>query len=76
MIIEKIGNTIKFEDNNIIKLYPLGSLLLIANDDSNSINVRLIGSRKNVITFDYKSVTNIQSTSATDLVNKLNELIN
>lgn len=73
MTIEKLATVIKFMDDDIV-VFPTNSILLIANDDSDIINVRLKASRKNVLTFEYQKVTNIQATSAKDFIDKYNSL--
>lgn len=76
MIIEKINNSIVFEKENSKHIYPLNAIFLIANDDSNSINVRLRASRKNVLTFNYNEVTNLTAESATEMVELISMLSN
>lgn len=76
MIIEKINNSIVFEKDNVKHIYPLNAIFLIANDDSNSINVRLRASRKNVLTFNYNEVTNLTAESATEMVELISMLSN
>ena len=50
MNISKIGNSVQFTDDKKMCVFPLGQIILIANDESNTINVRLKASRKNVLT--------------------------
>ena len=76
MIIEKINNSIVFNKDNEKHIYPLNAIFLIANDDSNSINVRLRASRKNVLTFNYTEVTNLTAESATEMVELISMLSN
>jgi hypothetical protein len=76
MIIEKINNSIVFNKDNEKHIYPLNAIFLIANDDSNSINVRLRASRKNVLTFNYNEVTNLTAESATEMVELISMLSN
>lgn len=76
MIIEKINNSIVFNKENEKHVYPLNAIFLIANDDSNSINVRLRASRKNVLTFSYTEVTNLTAESATEMVELISMLSN
>lgn len=71
MTIEKTSTTYVFIKDNGATVVPLDAVLFVTNDDSDSINVRLKASRKNVLKFDYKSVTNYTGTSASDFVNNL-----
>lgn len=54
--------------------FPLNTVVLISNESSDTISVRLLGSRKNILTFDYENVTNLTAQSAADLITKINEL--
>ena len=54
--------------------FPLNTVVLISNEVSDSVSVRLLGSRKNIITFNYDQVTNITAASPADLITKINEL--
>lgn len=71
--IEKIGNSLIFDKDGVQYVFPLNSLILISNDDSKMVNVRLKASRKNLLQFLYDEC-NISSTSANDLITKINEL--
>lgn len=72
MIIDKTNQAYRFEvgDGSQV-VYPAQAILFITNDNSDSVNVRLKASRKNVLTFNYKDVTNYSATSAADLVKQL-----
>lgn len=76
MNIEKINNSIVFNNGKEKHIFPLNAIFLIANDDSNSINVRLKASRKNVLTFNYTEVTNISAESSTEMVELISLLSN
>ena len=76
MNINKIGNSVQFTDDKKMCVFPLGQIILIANDESNTINVRLKASRKNVLTFNYQDIANIEASSATEAVETLSQIIN
>lgn len=76
MLIEKINNSLVFRNGINVNVYPINTIMLISNDGSKSVNVRLKASRKNVVTFNYDEVANIPSSSANDLVDKINALQN
>ena len=63
-------------EHNTVYSFPLNSIVLIANDISDLINVRLKSSRMNVVNFLYKDVANITATSATDMVEKISLISN
>ena len=68
MTIDKLNNSIVFDKDGIKYIYPINTILLISNDNDNIINVRLKASRKNVLTFNYKDVTNLTASSANEMV--------
>lgn len=76
MIIEilKENGAILFRNEVAYYSFPDNTIMLIANDGSDAINVRLLGSRKNILTFNYQNVSNLTATSATDLVEQINNL--
>lgn len=73
--IEVIGSTIKVQNEEKTVFYPKGSLYAFANEgEQQAVSMRLMASRKNVHTFLY-SDTNIQGGSASEVVEKLNEIL-
>lgn len=77
MQVLKIGSSsIVFDNEDKQFVFPMNSIFLISNDDSEIINVRLKASRKNILQFSYKDVSNISAQSANEMVNKISELIN
>lgn len=68
------GTSVVFEFQNQKYAFPKDSLIYISNDISEIVNVRLKASRRNIIQFKYSDCQNISSTSASDLVNKINNL--
>ena len=71
MTIEKNQTTFIFQEDKGITVVPVDAALFIANDSSDTVNVRLKASRKNILTFNYQSVTNYTASSAVDFVNKI-----
>ena len=76
MTIDKINNSIIFNKDDIKYVYPINTIMLIANDNSDVINVRLRASRKNVLTFNWNDVTNIQASSANEMLELISLLSN
>ena len=76
MTIDKINNSIIFNKDDIKYVYPINTIMLIANDNSDVINVRLRASRKNVLTFSYKDVENLSASSANDMLEQISLLSN
>lgn len=76
MTIDKINNSVIFNKDNIKYVYPINTIMLIANDNSDVINVRLRASRKNVLTFNWNDVTNIQANSANEMLEMISLLSN
>lgn len=76
MTIDKINNSVIFNKDNIKYVYPINTIMLIANDNSDVINVRLKASRKNVLTFNWNDVTNIQASSANEMLEMISLLSN
>ena len=76
MTIDKINNSVVFDKDGIKYVYPINTIMLIANDNSDVINVRLRASRKNVLTFNWNEVTNIQASSALEMLEQISLLSN
>ena len=76
MTIDKINNSIVFNKGGIKYVFPVNTIMLIANDNSDVINVRLRASRKNVLTFNWNDVTNIQASSANEMLEMISLLSN
>ena len=76
MTIDKINNSIVFNKGGIKYVFPVNTIMLIANDNSDVINVRLRASRKNVLTFNWNDVTNIQASSANEMLELISLLSN
>ena len=76
MEINKNGNSIVFERNGVNYVFPLNAIILISNDNSESVTLRLNASRKNIFTFSYKDVTNLSASSANELIELIGSLSN
>lgn len=74
MEILKENGAVLFRTDNAYYSFPTDTIVLISNDESDVINVRLLGSRKNVLTFEYQKVTNITAQSAADFITEFNQL--
>lgn len=70
------GNSVVIIAGNITMVYPKGTLTLHADESkTDSIEVRLTASRKNILSFSYKDLTNPVVTSVEDAITKLNQII-
>lgn len=76
MQIIKNGSSVLFDNGKEKFIFPMNSVFLISNDDSELISVRLKASRKNILQFSYKDVSNISAQSANDMIEKISVLIN
>lgn len=80
-----VNNKVSFtanENNVVIKIgdvtmvYPKGTLSLHADEsNTDSIEVRLTASRKNILSFNYKDLTNPTVSDVNDAITKLNQII-
>lgn len=70
------GNSVVITDGNTVMTFPKGSISLHADESkTDSIEVRLTASRKNIFSFSYKELANPSATSVEDAINKLNNII-
>lgn len=70
------GNSVVIIAGNITMVYPKGTITLHADESkTDSIEVRLTASRKNILSFRYKDLTNPAVTSVEDAITKLNQII-
>lgn len=74
MEISKENGAVLFRTDDAYYSFPLDTIVLISNELSDVINVRLLGSRKNILTFEYQKVTNITAQSAADFITEFNQL--
>lgn len=70
------GNSVVIIIGDVTMVYPKGTLSL-HSDESNtdSIEVRLTASRKNILSFSYKDLTNPTVSDVNDAITKLNQII-
>lgn len=70
------GNSVVINDGKVIMTFPKGAISLHADESkTDSIEVRLTASRKNIFSFSYKELANPSATSVEDAINKLNNII-
>ena len=68
-VVIKIGN-------DVTMVYPKGTLTLHADEsNTDSIEVRLTGSRKNILSFNYKDLIDPTVSDVNDAITKLNQII-
>lgn len=69
-------NSVVIKIGDVTMVYPKGTLTL-HSDESNtdSIEVRLTASRKNILSFNYKDLTNPTVSDVNDAITKLNQII-
>ena len=76
MTIDKLNNSIVFNKGGIKYVFPVNTIMLIANDNSDVINARLRASRKNVLTFNWTEITNISASSSIEMLEQISLLSN
>lgn len=70
------GNSVVIKIGDVTMVYPKGTLSLHADESkTDSIEVRLTASRKNILSFNYKDLTNPTVSDVDDAITKLNQLI-
>lgn len=70
------GNSVVIISGNITMVYPKGTISLHADESkTDSIEVRLTASRKNILSFSYKDLTNPTAASVEEAITKLNQII-
>lgn len=70
------GNSVVIKIGDVTMVYPKGTLSLHADESkTDSIEVRLTASRKNILSFNYKDLTNPTVSDVNDAITKLNQLI-
>ena len=61
---------------DVTMVYPKGTLTLHADEsNTDSIEVRLTASRKNILSFNYKDLINPTVSDVNDAITKLNQII-
>lgn len=70
------GNSVIISNQNTVMTFPKGTLSLHAEENkTDSIEVRLMASRKNILSFSYKNITNPICENVEDAITKLNNII-
>ena len=74
--IRKVRNGVVLEDNEGHSfVFPLNSIVLMAEDNSDMVNIKLLSYRRTIMSVNYKSFTYPTANSAGDLVKKIQEEI-
>ena len=69
-------NSVVIKIGDVTMVYPKGTLSLHADEsNTDSIEVRLTASRKNILSFNYKDLTNPIVSDVNDAITKLNQII-
>lgn len=68
--ISKIGESLVFDDGGLQTIVPIDKVEMVAIADSKSLSVRLMGSRKPLVQFNYDE-TNLGASSASNLIDKI-----
>lgn len=70
------GNSVVITIGDVTMVYPKGTLTLHADESkTDSIEVRLTASRKNILSFNYKDLTSPTVSDVNDAITKLNQII-
>ena len=69
-------NSVVIKIGDVTMVYPKGTLSLHADESkTDSIEVRLTASRKNILSFNYKDLINPTVSGVDDAITKLNQII-
>ena len=69
-------NSVVIKIGDVTMVYPKGTLSLHADESkTDSIEVRLTASRKNILSFNYKDLINPTVSGVDDAIIKLNQII-
>ena len=69
-------NSVVIKIGDVTMVYPKGALTLHADESkTDSIELRLTASRKNILSFNYKDLTNPTVSDVNDAITKLNQII-
>ena len=69
-------NSVVIKIGDVTMVYPKGTLSLHADEsNTDSIEVRLTASRKNILSFNYKDLINPTVSDVDDAITKLNQII-
>lgn len=73
---EKLNNSFVLKDDEKTMAFPLGSVMFHYSKKSDSIDLKLRGSRRTVYTVKYQDIWSPAPTDKDDALRKLNELAN
>ena len=68
-------NSVVIKIGDVTMVYPKGTLTLHAESNTDSIEIRLTASRKNILSFNYKDLIDPTVSSVNDAITKLNQII-
>ena len=69
-------NSVVIKIGDVTMVYPKGTLTLHADEsNTDSIEVRLTASRKNILSFNYKDLIDPTVSGVDDAITKLNQII-
>lgn len=69
-------NSVVIKIGDVTMVYPKGTLSLHADEsNTDSIEVRLTASRKNILSFNYKDLIDPTVSGVNDAITKLNQII-
>ena len=70
------GDSVVIKIGDVTMVYPKGTLSLHADEsNTDSIEVRLTASRKNILSFNYKDLIDPTVSDVNDAITKLNQII-
>ena len=72
--IEKLGNSVKITNGEVINQFPLNTIFAHIDKDSQSLDIKLRASRKTIMSLDYRQVDEPSASSAEDLLTKVTPL--
>ena len=69
-------NSVVIKIGDVTMVYPKGTLTLHADEsNTDSIEVRLTASRKNILSFNYKDLIDPTASGVNDAIAKLNQIL-
>ena len=69
-------NSVVIKIGDVTMVYPKGTLTLHADEsNTDSIEVRLTASRKNILSFNYKDLIDPTVSDVNDAITKLNQIV-
>ena len=68
MTVENIGNSVVFNDGTTQYAFPKGAIICISSKNSKSVNIKLKGSRKTILSFP---ATEMGYATAQEAINKI-----